>query len=303
MRVFLTGGTGAIGRHALTALLMAGHEVSVLVRSEEKAARVTRLGAQPVQVSLFDRAGLETAIRGHEAVVNLATAIPPNSDFMRPMAWEMNDRIRTEGSATLVDAALAAGALRFIQESVVMLYSDGGDVWLDESAPTDDFAMARGNHAAEASAHRFTKAGGTGVVLRFGWFYGPGATHSEEFLDLARRWGVCIQLGRNSTYLSSTHVEDGGRAVAAALGAPSGTYNASDDEPLTKKAYADALAAAAGRKAYVRAPGRLALLLGDKTTSLTRSVRASNLLLKEVTGWAPSYRSAREGWMQTAGIE
>ncbi|MCB9972510.1 MAG: NAD(P)H-binding protein, partial [Hyphomonas sp.] len=155
MRVFLTGGTGAIGRHALTALLMAGHEVSVLVRSEEKAARVTRLGAQPVQVSLFDRAGLETAIRGHEAVVNLATAIPPNSDFMRPMAWEMNDRIRTEGSATLVDAALAAGALRFIQESVVMLYSDGGDVWLDESAPTDDFPMARGNHSAEASAHRF----------------------------------------------------------------------------------------------------------------------------------------------------
>ena len=302
MRVFLTGGTGAIGRHALSALLLAGHEVSVLARSVEKAGWVAALGARPVQVSLFDRVGLEEVIRGHEAVVNLATAIPPNSNFMKSRAWDMNDRIRIEGSSTLADAALAAGADRFIQESVVMLYSDGGDTWLDETAPTDNFPMARGNHAAEASARRFAASGGRGVVLRFGWFYGPGATHSEEFLDLARKWGVCIQLGRSSTYLSSTHVEDGGRAVTAALTAPSGTYNASDDEPLTKKAYADALAVATERNAYVRAPGSLALLLGDKTTSLTRSIRASNRLLKQVTGWAPVYRSAREGWIEMAGL-
>lgn len=301
MRVFLTGGTGAIGRHALGALILAGHEVTVLVRSAEKAEWVAALGASPVQVSLFDQVSLEEAMKGHEAVVNLATAIPPNSNFMKSSAWEMNDRIRIEGSTALVDAALAAGVKRFVQESVVMLYSDGGGNWLDETAPTDDFPMARGNHVAEASARRFAASGGKGVVLRFGWFYGPGATHSEEFLNMARKWGVCIQLGHSSTYLSSTHVEDGGRAVTAALYAPSGTYNASDDEPLTKKAYADALAAATGRKIYVRAPGSLALLLGEKTTSLTRSVRASNRLLREVTGWSPVYRSAREGWRAMAG--
>jgi nucleoside-diphosphate-sugar epimerase len=58
--------------------------------------------------------------------------------------------------------------------------------------------MARANLAAEANANRFTAAGGVGVVLRFGWFYGPGATHSEEFFALARRH-VCISMGRPTT--------------------------------------------------------------------------------------------------------
>jgi nucleoside-diphosphate-sugar epimerase len=91
--------------------------------------------------------------------------------------------------------------------------------------------MARANHAAEASANRFSAADGVGIVLRFGWFYGPGATHREEFLGLARR-GICVMMGAPNTYVSSIHVADGG-AVAAALTVAAGTYNVVDDEPLT----------------------------------------------------------------------
>ena len=180
-----------------------------------------------------------------------------------------------------------------------MLYADQGDAWIDEGAPVDRYPIATGNHAAEASASRFTAAGGTGVILRFGLFYGPTAGHSEEFLAFARR-RIAPQFGRPDTYLSSIHVEDGGRAVVAALGAPAGVYNVVDDEPLTKRAYADALAASVGRRPWVRGPGRLAHLLGHRTTSLTRSVRASNERFKTATGWSPSYPSVREGWIATA---
>jgi nucleoside-diphosphate-sugar epimerase len=300
MKVFVTGGTGAIGGHAVPALLAAGHEVTALARSPEKAAELSERGAEPVRVSLFDRAALAAAMAGHAAVVNLATAIPPMSRFMRRGAWRDNDRIRTEGSATIVDAAIDAGVDRVLQESVSMLYPDRGAEWIDEAVPTDRYPMARGNLAAEANTRRFSDAGGTGVVLRFGWFYGPGATHSEQLLALARRH-VCIQMGRADGYVSSIHVADGGAAVAAALHAPAGTFNVVDDEPLTKRDYAEALARAPRTRAWVRAPGRAALLLGSRSTSLTRSLRVSNQMLRTSTGWAPRYPSAREGLIATAG--
>ena len=181
-----------------------------------------------------------------------------------------------------------------------MIYQDDGDQWIDESWPTDDFPMARSNLAAEASANRFTASGGTGIILRFGWFYGPGAKHSEEFLGLAKKWGICVMMGASKTYVSSINVIDGGRAVAAALAVDAGTCNIVDDEPLTKRDFAAAIANAAGRKRYVRVPGRTAELWGDGTTSLTRSLRVSNARFKAATGWAPRFASAREGFLNMA---
>lgn len=295
MRVFVTGGTGAIGRPAVNALIAAGHSVTALARSNEKAAELAAQGATPVSGSIFDSDSLATLISGHDAIVNLATALPSTANFAKLSAWQENIRIRSEGSACVVDAALRSGVPRILQESVSMIYRDHGDKWIDEDWATDDFPMARSNHAAEASARRFTAAGGIGVVLRFGWFYGPGASHSEEFLALVRDQRIAIMLGRPNTYLSSIQVEDGGRAVAAALHAPAGCFNIVDDEPLTKRDFADALARAAGRTRYIRAPGRLALLLGNNTTSLTRSLRVSNARFRHISGWAPQYPSAREG--------
>lgn len=295
MKVFVTGGTGAIGRPAVNALVAAGHSVTALARSDAKAAELAARGATPVRGSLFDTAHLATLFAGQDAIANLATALPATADFARFSAWKENIRIRTEGSASVVDAALQAGVPRIVQESVSMIYRDRGGEWIDEDWATDDFPMAMSNHAAEASAQRFTAAGGVGVVLRFGWFYGRGAAHSEEFLALARKRGVAFMIGPPRSYLSSIHIEDGGRAIASALEAPAGVYNIVDDEPLTKRDWADALARAAGRKRYIRAPGSLALILGDNTTSLTRSLRVSNAWFKHLTGWAPQFPSAREG--------
>ena len=295
MRVFVTGGTGAIGRPAIRALIALGHSVTALSRSEEKDAELRERGANPVRGSIYDIAHLTDLFAGHDAAINLATALPRTADFARLSAWKENIRIRTEGSAAVVDAALRACVPRVVQESVSMIYRDRGADWIDEEWVTDDFPMARSNLAAEASVQRFAAAGGAGVVLRFGWFYGVGARHSEEFLNLARDHGIAMTLGRAGTYLSSIQIDDGGRAVEAALHVPAGIYNIVDDEPLTKRDYANALARAAGRKHFLRAPGALALVMGDNTTSLTRSLRVSNARFKSLTKWAPLFPSAREG--------
>ncbi|QFU89163.1 NAD(P)-dependent oxidoreductase [Amycolatopsis sp. YIM 10] len=299
MRVFVTGATGAIGVHAVPALIEAGHEVTALARTPEKAAALTAQGATPVSVSLFDRAALADAFGGHDAVANLASAIPPMNRFLSNRAWAECAKVRTDGSAAVSGAALDAGVDRLVQESVSMIYRDHGARWIDEDHPIDHYPLARSNIAAETSANRFTEAGRTGVVLRFGWFYGPGAAHAEQMLAQARHH-IAAQLGPSGSYVSSIHMADAGRAVAAALHAPAGTYNVVDDEPLTKREYADALAEAAGARAWIRGPGRAALLLGDRLTSLTRSIRVSNAKFREATGWAPEFPSAREGWRATA---
>jgi nucleoside-diphosphate-sugar epimerase len=104
------------------------------------------------------------------------------------------------------------------------------------------------------------------VVLRFGWFYGPGAAHSEQMLSQGRHHIVMI-LGRPGSYQSSIYTADAGAAVAAALRVPSGIYNVVDDQPLTKREFADALASAAGTAPWIRGPGRAAALAGSQYPS------------------------------------
>ncbi|MGH3319100.1 MAG: SDR family oxidoreductase [Streptosporangiaceae bacterium] len=164
----VTGGTGAIGSHAVPVLLKEGHTVSAVARTPEKAAVLNAQGASPV--SLFDPSAPADAFAGHDAVVNLATAMPSTTQFVIQRAWRATERVRTEGSAAVVDAALAADVDRLGQESVAMLYRDHGTRWVGEDAPVDRYPATAGNHAAEASTHRFAAAGGTGIVLRFGLF-------------------------------------------------------------------------------------------------------------------------------------
>ncbi|MEN4447312.1 MULTISPECIES: NAD(P)-dependent oxidoreductase [unclassified Mycobacterium] len=301
MRVFVTGGTGAIGIHTVPALVAAGHAVTALARSDAKAAWLRSQGAEPVSVPLFDRHGLADAFTGHDAVINLASALPSTTAFIRKSAWAECERVRSEGSANVVDAARDAGIPNLIQESVVMIYRDGGSDWIDEDQPVDHYPITRGNHAAEASARRFAAAGGQATILRFGVFYGPHAAHSEQILDMAK-WHIGFSPGRPGTYLSSIHVADAASAVVAALTAPGGTYNIVDDRPLTKREYAEACAAAVGRRIWISGPGRLGLLLGDRLTSMTRSLRVSNKRFREAAGWRPRYPSALEGYRAMAEL-
>ena len=298
MRVFVTGATGAIGIPAVKALVAAGHDVAATARSPEKAEQVRALGATPVEVDLFDPAGLKEAVAGHDAVANLATKIPPTAKAARPKHWAENERIRREGSKHIADAVIAQGVDRLIQESVSFAYTDSGDRFVDESEPFTPPEGLDGMAEAEANARRVTDAGRTGVVLRFGNFYGPGAGHSIDMAKAVKRH-VSPLLGDQDGYWPVIHLDDAGAAVAAALEAPAGTYNVVDDEALTKAELAAAIADALGVKSPRAIPGAIIRLVEKRTNVLTRSVRATNARFKEATGWQPRYPTAHEGWPAT----
>src|SRR5215831_6144421 len=196
MRVFVAGATGVLGRRAVAALVGAGHEVTAVVRSPAKAELVRALGATPVEVSLFDADALRAAAAGHDAVCNLATHIPRLARAADPRSWDENNRIRSEGSRNLVDAALAAGATTYVQESIAFLYGDHGSDWVDaDTTPIVDTRFSAAVRAAEAETARFAGAGGRGVVLRFGQFVAPESHHTQTMMRSARR-GISLEPGR-----------------------------------------------------------------------------------------------------------
>ena len=295
MKIFVAGGTGVLGRRAVPALLAAGHEVTVVGRTPEKADVIRSWNATPVAVDLFDGPAVQAAVAGHDVVVNLATHIPPFSKAARAKAWRLNDRLRREGSRNLVDAAIAAGAGRYVQESVGFLYADGAGGWITEDHPLAPSSITASALDAEAQAQRFAAAGGTAVVLRFASFYGPDSSHTADVLRFARRgWGTTP--GPRDGYLSSISIDDAAAAVVvAATEAPAGTYNVVDDEPLTRQVFDEVLAAAVGRTGLRPVPNLAVRLLGDKLDHVVRSQRMSNRALRDATGWRPAYPSVREG--------
>jgi nucleoside-diphosphate-sugar epimerase len=303
MRVFVAGATGTLGRPTVRALVAAGHTVRGVARRPENVAVLRALGAEPALVAdFFDAAEMERAVAGSEAVLHLATHIPPIRRMRQRRAWRDNDRLRSQGSSILVNAALAAGTRVYVQESVTFLYQDLGDTWLYETAPIDAAWPLASVRDAERETARFGVRGGQGIVLRLGLFYGPDAPSTRDVAKLAR-WRLVPIVGDGSQYVSSIHVEDAAAAVAASLGVQGGIYNVVDDEPLVQRDYLGTMAAAFGFKPPRSISRRLAtLLLGPGTDALSRSQRVSNTMFKAVAPWTPKYPSVRQGWPAVAAV-
>jgi nucleoside-diphosphate-sugar epimerase len=172
---------------------------------------------------------------------------------------------------------------------------DRGDAWIDEAVPVQPAPYSRSTVAAEEQAHHFTRSGGTGVVLRFGYFYGPEAGFTLDTIEYVRK-GRAPMFGHEEGFISSIHLEDAATAVLAALALPAGTYNVVEDEPLQRRAFFDALAGALGVPPPRFFPAWPARLLGSIGEQLTRSQRIANGKLRAASGWAPKYPSVREGW-------
>lgn len=301
MRVFVAGGTGTLGRPTIRLLRAAGHEVQALARTAERGEVLRALGAEPVLGDLFDLQAMTAALAGTDAVLHLATHIPPLDRMRKLSAWRDNDRLRSQGSSILVSAAIASKVRVYVQESITFLYAGRGDEQLFETAPIEasepPLASARD---AERETARFTARGGQGVVLRFGLFYGAEAASTRATVALARRRLFPI-VGTGDQYVSSIHVDDAAAATVAALAVPAGVYNVVDDEPLPMRDYVTALTSAFGFKPARHVPLWLArIILGAGFNPVTRSQRVNNTMFKAVTSWAPRHPSVRQGWRAVA---
>ncbi len=297
MQCFMTGATGALGGPTVRALVTAGHDVRGVARNDDKAAHLRAAGAEPVVVDLFDRHGLIAAAAGADAILHLATNVPPLAKAGFLPAWKTHNRLRTETTRHLLEAARTHGIGRFVKESVTFSYPSRGAEWIDEAVPPDEtIKPLRPTLEGERLVEGFDREGGTGVVLRFGLFYGPHVRAVDEALRAARL-GRFPWAGPEDAYMSSIHVDDAATAVVAALGAPGGVYNACDDEPVTKREYADAFAGAFGLgRLKLLSPKVMRTVGGSGGRMYTASQRVSNRKLRGATGWEPAYPSAREGW-------
>jgi nucleoside-diphosphate-sugar epimerase len=284
------------------ALLQAGHDVTAVVRSMARARSFALRGAVVREVDLFEPDSLPAALEGHDAVINLATHIPHMSmGMLAPSAWRENDRLRQIASANLVDAALATGVRRFVQESFAPIYQDKGDEWIDERDPVSPNRYNRSVVDAERSASRFTERGGTGVILRFAAFYGPDAEQTKAMVT-AVRYGWMPLLGPEYSYYSSVSHDDAAAAAVAALEVPAGIYNVGDDEPMRHRRLANTLAEALGVPSPRLPPAWTARLAGSFGQMLARSLRISNRKLRGASGWIPRYPTVREGFEAVAGV-
>ncbi|HST86829.1 MAG TPA: NAD-dependent epimerase/dehydratase family protein [Ktedonobacterales bacterium] len=305
MRILVTGATGVLGRPVVRRLVAAGHTVRGLSRSPANAALLRQLGAEPVATDLFDVASLQASLQDCDAVLHLATKIPPTSRAGRLSAWAENDRIRREGTRALVTAALASQTVRtFIYPSFALVYPESGDAWIDAAntiaAPT---AIQRTTLDAEAEVARFASAGGRrGLSLRMGAFYGLDVPSAQDQLHIARM-GFSPLPGRPEGYLPLIWVDDAASAIVAALDrGDSGVYDIVDDTPLRRAEIAAAMAAVVGRKRLRPLPAWLMRLAGGPgVDSLSRSQRVSNRRFKAATGWAPSVPDAYAGLPRLVG--
>jgi nucleoside-diphosphate-sugar epimerase len=301
--ILVTGATGVVGRRLVPTLVQGGHRVIAMARGSSQRDRLEKVGAATVEANFFDHASLRRAVKGCGAVVNLATHMPSSSKQMiRRSAWRENDDIRREGSSNLVDAALAEGVARFVQESFAPVYPDSGDRWIEEETPLQPVSYNTTIMDAERSAERFTTAGRTGVVLRFAWFYGPDSRFLLEALPQVRH-GTPILPGSPDAYFSSVHHDDAAAAAAAALELPAGVYNVVEDEPATHGEYLHSLARALGAPPPKAFPFWMKWLFGTLGQLMSRSLRISNRKLKAASRWTPRYRSVSEAWPSVlAGI-
>jgi 2-alkyl-3-oxoalkanoate reductase len=304
MNVFVTGGTGVLGRGAVRQLVQEGHTVRALSRSDANDAQLRELGAELVRGDLYDTGFLERVLEGMDVVLHLASRIPGLNDIGKRSAWLETDRIRRDGTRALVDASLKTGVRVFVYPSITFLYPDGGSSWLEADKTQPDPAQYLATTLdAEREVARFaaSKPEARGISLRLGAFYGPESGQTLEMLRFAER-GIAPVLGDADGYVSSIWIDDASSAVIAAMkDAPTGVYDVVDDEPLTRAELGAVMARAVGRSRLWRVPKQFApLMMGVVTDTLTRSQRVSNVKFKTATRWTPTIKTARDGWQQLA---
>ena len=214
MKVLVVGASGVLGRALVPLLLDAGHTVRALSRHPLKSAP----GVEPVAGDLLST-DLSPVVDGCQAVVHAATAIPSNPS--QPGAWTLNTQLRTLGTRRLVEAAQAAGVQRYVQQSIIMAYADGGDAWLDETAPFDSSPARASTVEPVREMESLVRASSLDwCILRGGQFAGPGTAQDVLLEALASRTATVPCTG--AYFISPIHPADMASAVVAALavGAP-----------------------------------------------------------------------------------
>ena len=313
MKVFVAGGSGAMGRRLVPRLVADGYEVVAMIRDEGRAPWLRGVGAQPVVADALDGAAVDRAVRASEPeiVIHQLTALAGAQSFKNfDKEFALTNRLRTEGTDHLLEAAQAAGVRRVIAQSYGNWnYERTGSAVKTEQDPFDPDPPA--NQVKSLQAIRYIEnavlnAGGIeGIALRYGNFYGPGTglDLGGDIVAQVRKRRLPI-VGDGAGIWSFVHIDDAAAAAVAAIGhGQPGVYNVADDEPAPVAAWLPDLAAVLGAKPPRHVPvwlGRLAA--GEVGVSMMTRIRGtSSAKAKAELDWSPRYQTYREGFRNGLG--
>ncbi|HWD55765.1 MAG TPA: NAD(P)-dependent oxidoreductase [Acidimicrobiales bacterium] len=298
MRVFIAGGTGAIGRSLVAALAAAGHDIAVYSRRGDRVAALGVPGVVPAVGDAFDTDTLRRAVEGFrpDVVVNQLTSLARSAN---PLAvkrgFDMTTRLRREVSATLVGAARRAGARRIVAQSIAFAYRPGPGV-RTEADPL--WTEARGQlgiltgSVATLESNTLGDSGIESVVLRYGSFYGPGTYFAPGGLypTLLKRRMMPLP-GAGGGIFGLVHIEDAAAATVAALEGPTGIFNVADDVPAPASEWMPFVAGLMGVKPPRRVPEAVVRVGAGKflTYLLCDQPAVSSQRARTELGWSLRY--------------
>jgi nucleoside-diphosphate-sugar epimerase len=305
VRVFVAGGTGVLGRRLVPQLVARGHQVTATTTSAGKLNLLQHLGAEAVVMDGLDAASVGEAVAAArpDAIVHQMTAISVahagKPDMKHMDRWfATTSRLRTEGTDHLLASAEATGVPHVVAQSYAAWNGIRSGGWVKtEEDPLDPMTGTVAQPGMAAIRHledSFVAAGG--AALRYGWFYGPGAT--DDLVEPIRKRQFPV-VGGGSGYCSWVHLDDAASATVLAVEQKSrGVLNIVDDEPAPASEWLPYLAECAGAKPPMRFPTWLARpLAGDvAVTMMTEGRGFSNATAKQELGWTLRYPSWRQGF-------
>jgi nucleoside-diphosphate-sugar epimerase len=277
--------------------------VTATTRTAGKAGQLRQAGAEPVILDGLDRAAVIAAVRAAapEVIVHQMTALADMRSLRNPdQLFAATNELRTRGTDNLLAAAAEAGTRRVIAQSYTGWPNErsGGKVKAEEDPldsrpiPTAERTLAAIRHVEEAVPRMAPE----GIVLRYGSFYGPGA--SDVLLEVVRKRRLPV-IGGGTGIWSFIEITDAAAATVAAVGrGDPGLYNVVDSDPAPVAEWLPYLAGVAGAKAPRRLPGWLGRPLAGPfvMAQMTNVCGSSNEKARTVLGWEPRYASWREGF-------
>jgi nucleoside-diphosphate-sugar epimerase len=296
MRVFVAGGSGAIGIPLVEALVAGGHQVTALTRSPEKQQFLRDLGATPAVADALDPAALKAVVAAARPthVIHQLTALPKGGP-RRASDLAATNRLRVDGTRNLLDAAISAGATRLIGGSFALIAEPRPDLPRAARQGADALASMESQILEANDAGRIE-----GIVLRYGLFYGPHNPATEQLVALVRRRLLPVVRGDHGL-LPCIHVDDAVSATVAALdhGTPGRVYDVVDDRPVSMSDIVKAIAEYTGSPAPLAVPAWVTRILAPYIAGVT-SMRLplSNASARAELGWQPRFSTPRDGLSQ-----
>jgi 2-alkyl-3-oxoalkanoate reductase len=316
MKIFVAGATGVVGSRLIPRLVERGHEVTAMTRTPGKVEALRAAGATPVLAEALNQPEVRAAVLAAqpEVVVNELTSLSSLGSNLRRFDkyFAITNRLRTEGTDHLLDAARSAGARLFVSQSYAgWPYARTGGAVKREDDPLDSHPPASARQTLQAIKHMEASVLGSeglaGVVLRYGSLYGPGTSLGRtppgtHLTAIAK--GKFPIVGDGGGVWSFIHVEDAAEATALAVErADPGVYNVVDDEPAFVADWLPVLASAVGAKPPRRVPVWLARRFAGElaVVMMTATRGASNQKAKQALDWRLRYPTWRVGFTEGLG--